>query len=155
MPAWSLRGWALPIAVGVAVIAVVVGVLLAIGTHHRAAGPSGGLAGADWRLESIRLDGQVHETPSNVKAVIRFDGKGSIRGSNGCNYVVVPVSVTGSALRFGPGSSTAMACLGTGGDVENQFSKALDQVDHWAVAGGQLALTGPNGTAMTFRATTG
>ena len=154
MPARSLRGWALPIAIGAAVIAVVVGVLLAIGTHHPAAAPSG-LTGADWRLESIRLDGQVHETPGDVRAVIRFDGQGSIRGSNGCNYVVVPVTVTGSALRFGAGSQTDMACLDAGGDVESQFGTALDQVDHWTVAGGQLELTGPDGTAMTFRATTG
>jgi heat shock protein HslJ len=155
MPAWPRRGWALPVAIGAAVIAVMVGVLLAIGTHHPATAPSGGLGGADWRLESIRLDGRLHETPGNVRAVIRFDGQGSIRGSNGCNYVVVPVTVTGSALRFGAGSSTTMACLGAGGDVENQFGTALDHVDHWIVAGGELLLSGSDGTAMTFRASAG
>jgi heat shock protein HslJ len=137
------------------VLAVAVGVLLAIGTHRPAAAPSSGLVGADWRLESVRLDGQLHETPSNVKAVIRFDGRGMIRGSNGCNYVVVPVTVTGSAVHFGAGSQTGLACLNAGGDVESQFGTALDHVDHWAVAGEQLQLTGPDGTAMTFRATTG
>ncbi|MFM7679597.1 MAG: META domain-containing protein [Roseiflexaceae bacterium] len=85
--------------------------------------PSHTLNGSTWLLRSI--DGNAVAT--EVNATIAFvDGQFS--GNGGCNSYGGTYALDNTAITFTLGQMTTMACMGPGGDTEQQYLVILPQI---------------------------
>ncbi|MEY2847313.1 MAG: hypothetical protein RL076_2859 [Chloroflexota bacterium] len=85
--------------------------------------PSNTLNGTTWQLRSI--DGTP--IPTDVTATIVFvDGQFS--GNSGCNSYGGTYALDNAAIAFTLNQMTMMACIGAGGDVEQQYMTVLPQI---------------------------
>ena len=81
------------------------------------------LNGSTWQLRSI--DGTPVAT--EVNATIAFvDGQFS--GNGGCNSYGGTYALDNTAITFTLGQMTMMACMGPGGDTEQQYLVVLPQI---------------------------
>jgi heat shock protein HslJ len=99
-----------------------------------------GFGGTAWRLTHL---GDKPVTSVNAKAAptLLFDVKTSrFSGSGGCNRISGAYKHQGKALTFGAVVATKMACPGGIMNVEAEFTKALEQVRTWRLAGRTLQL---------------
>ena len=70
---------------------------------------------------------------------------GHASGSSGCNSYGGSYTVAGSSLKFGPLTSTMMACADSSiMSREAAYVAALDKVDAYAISGTTLTLSGPS-----------
>ena len=98
------------------------------------------LAGTDWRLTHL---GNRPVTSVNAKAspTLLFNTKTSrFSGSGGCNRISGAFNQKGESLTLGAIVATKMACPGGMMNVEIEFTKALEQVRIWRLAGRTLQL---------------
>ena len=79
------------------------------------------LIGTSWRAEDIGGRGVI----DNAQTTITFDAEGRVAGSGGCNRYFGPVTIGGSAIRFGDIGATRMACVPALMDQEQKFFDAL------------------------------
>jgi heat shock protein HslJ len=102
------------------------------------------LPGTSWTL--VDLAGVELAVPAPS---IAFGADGTVSGSGGCNTFNGTYTVDGSAISFGPLTTTRMACPDDVMSVEDAFLLALDGAAAWSIGGdGRLVLDGA--TALTF-----
>lgn len=81
------------------------------------------LTGTTWQLRSI--DGNA--VAAEVNTTITFvDGQFS--GNGGCNSYGGTYALDNTAITFTLGQMTMMACMGPGGDTEQQYLVVLPQI---------------------------
>ncbi|MDT4985601.1 MAG: hypothetical protein QOF95_3091, partial [Pseudonocardiales bacterium] len=150
------------IAAGAGVAAAAAATVIAINlngsssTPHRVAGGIGanGLVGVDWRL--VKVVGVPPTTTAlKVQARLMIDGKGQLTGSDGCNSLGSPVTITADTINLGSVVHTDMACLNPDPVAAAQtarLDKVLNGSLQWSVKGNELTLS-QNGTpALVYRA---
>jgi putative lipoprotein len=93
------------------------------------------LSGA-WLLEDIGGTGVI----DNAQATLEFPEPGRAAGRGSCNQFSGSVTVTGSALAFGPLASTQMACAPAVMDQESRYLKALQAAERYALEGAYLLI---------------
>ncbi len=98
------------------------------------------LAGVEWNLMAFVEDGT--ETPAlpDASANITFDGAGRYSGTGGCNRLAGGYSISGDAITFDPGLSTAMACPEPIMDQELRFTQALIDATSFTLDGDKLTI---------------
>jgi heat shock protein HslJ len=96
--------------------------------------------GTVWRL--THLDNKpVTSVNAEGSATLHFDVETSrFSGSGGCNRISGPYKQKGESLTFGAVVATRMACPGGIMNVETEFTKTLEQVRAWRLAGRTLQL---------------
>jgi putative lipoprotein len=104
-----------------------------------------GLAGTSWVAkeigQSVVLD--------NVQSTMSIDAAGRVTGRGGCNSYSGMASITGDALRFGPLTSTRMACGPAVDDQERRFFSSLASASRYAFTQeGDLVLYDANGVSV-------
>ena len=104
------------------------------------------LDGTTWRL--VAIDGEA--VPDGIEATAEF-AEGQISGKGGCNSFGGDYEIDGDTLRFGPIFSTMMYCDEASMVVEGTFLRALHDA-RISITGGELVLTSPEGTVLTFTA---
>jgi putative lipoprotein len=106
-------------------------------TPVQGAGPASPppLAGA-WRLEDLAGTGVIDD----ALATLEFTEPGRVSGRGSCNQFSGPVTVTGSAISFGPLVSTMMACAEAVMNQETRYLKALQGADRFALEGPYLLI---------------
>jgi heat shock protein HslJ len=96
------------------------------------------LLNTHWTLVSI-AGADIPKTAQ--EAFIIFDEvKQSAYGSSGCNRMTGKFSQEGSKLKIGPMAGTRMACEPASMNIENEFYKALGDVDSYRIEGNKLLL---------------
>ncbi len=144
--------------VAAAVAATVIAVSLngSSATPHRAAGRIGanGLVGTDWRL--VKVAG-IAPTPTvlKVQARLMIDRKGQLTGTDGCNSLGSPVTITADTINLGSVISTEMACVDRAPGFTTQVSRidaVLSGTLRWSVQGDELTLGKDGRTALVYRA---
>jgi heat shock protein HslJ len=96
------------------------------------------LLNTHWTLVSI-AGADIPKTAR--EAFIIFDeAKQSAYGSSGCNRMTGKFSLEGSTLKIGPMAGTRMACDPESMKIENEFYKALGEVDNYKIEGNNLVL---------------
>ena len=74
-----------------------------------------------WLAKDIGSRGVIDD----AQTTITFDAEGRVAGSGGCNRYFGPVTIGGSAIRFGDIGATRMACVPALMDQEQKFFDAL------------------------------
>jgi heat shock protein HslJ len=108
------------------------------------------LTGVEWQLTRVVGPSRTWSPPSEVDAVLRFDGEGHF-SATACNYYSGPVRIDPGRLRLGRMLATAMRCSGPPGDVEAAFVAVMDGEVRWAIGGDELRLDKPYGHGLRFR----
>jgi heat shock protein HslJ/mannose-6-phosphate isomerase-like protein (cupin superfamily) len=110
------------------------------------AGDAPSLIGPTWA--AVDLAGTpVPTEPAARQPSFAFVADRRIAGTDGCNRVTGPYTVTGDRITFGPLVMTRMACPGTD-DVSRRFARALEGTVRWRIADGRLALYDASGTPL-------
>jgi heat shock protein HslJ len=105
------------------------------------------IVGTEWRFDVLTTSGDRWVVPSDVDAVLRFNGTGGFSGQ-ACNYFGGPVTIASRVMTFGPEiDSTAIGCLGDGRRAEVAVLQLLHARPTWSLANGDLRLTSPGVTA--------
>jgi len=114
--------------------------LVAVGcrstTTRRAADVVTSLVGTTWVADGIEGAGVLAGVPSTLT----FESAERVVGSTGCNQYFAPLTLVGTALRFGPAGSTRRACSPAIMDQERRFLAALETVRTYRVHDGVLSL---------------
>lgn len=143
--------------IGIIVLVAILAVLALVFVNMRGslaqppAGANGAqsLAGTQWQLEEMRLDGQTVDLGS-AEIDLQFTTDGQINGNGGCNgYFAGYEAAAGGSLSFGPVGATKMYCDATM-QQETAYFQALEQIDRFSLENGRLVLTGGEQTALTF-----
>jgi heat shock protein HslJ len=106
-----------------------------------------------WFLNSLTLDGQVIDvTPDQQVVTIQFQEGGKANGTGSCNSFFADYGAGEDGhIKIGPVGSTKMAC-DTGMRQETAYFAALEKVERYEVADGQLRLFSADGkTEVVFR----
>jgi heat shock protein HslJ len=112
-----------------------VGLLLAMTGCGGAEANPAALREEPWVLTSgLDVDGWEQVAPTATFADRR------VTGFTGCNRYGATYTVDGEELRLGPLTATQMACTGVGGEVEQEFTAALERVGRWRVDDERLVL---------------
>jgi heat shock protein HslJ len=89
--------------------------------------PAGSLEGSRWLLTD--LGGR--EVIDQVEASLTFPEPGKAAGNGSCNQFSGPVTITGTAITFGPLAATRMACVPNVNDQEAAYLKALQDAERF------------------------
>jgi heat shock protein HslJ len=108
------------------------------------------LTRTEWQLTSVVGPSRTWSPPSEVDAVLRFDGEGHF-SATACNYYSGPVRIDPGLLHLGRMLATSMRCSGPPGDVEAAFVAVMDGEVRWAIGGDELRLDKPYGHGLRFR----
>jgi heat shock protein HslJ len=101
--------------------------------------PTAPLEKTEWKLIWLGRTQIEAGTPQQMP-YFQLDPEGHrVSGSGGCNRLAGGYEVSGDHLKFTQIAMTRMACI-HGGDTEDAFVKALDQVAAWKISGGKLLL---------------
>lgn len=131
------------IRVAAAIILVINGVCGCSPTHNGKAGNPAGvkqtvsLVGTEWVLRDLA------GTPALEKpeATLGFPEAGHAAGSGSCNGFAGSVTISGSSIKFGPLTSTRMACMANGiGDQESRYLQALGAATRYELHGEKLLI---------------
>ncbi|MDT4957570.1 MAG: hypothetical protein QOD31_1369, partial [Pseudonocardiales bacterium] len=150
------------IAAGAGVAAAVAATVIAINlngsspTPHRVAGGIGanGLVGVDWRLVKV-VGVPPTATALKVQARLMIDGKGQLTGTDGCNSLGSPVTITADTINLGSVVHTDMACVARAPGFAAQVSRVdavLTGTLQWSVQGDELTLSKDGKAALVYRA---
>lgn len=88
-----------------------------------------------WQIVSV-ANGTIN---SDQPPLIRFED-GTVSGLTGCNRFLSSYELTGEGLRFGPLTTTRMACMGELNQQEQAILTALESVDRFDIEEGRLVL---------------
>ena len=105
------------------------------------AGQAGPFNAVDWALASV--DGQ----PAGYTATLNIGESGRATGQAPCNRYSADLAHDASTFKLGAIGATRMACLQIKGEAE--FFQALQGVETYELASGELTLTG-GGHVMVF-----
>ena len=111
-----------------------------------AGGTGGAIEGPTWKLSTIDEGGTPNAVPEGVFVDATF-ASGKVSGSAGCNQYSGPAAVSGATIRIGPLASTAMGCVGPGGDVEKAYLTALAAATSFTADATTLTLFDATGKA--------
>jgi heat shock protein HslJ len=128
-------------------IAILV-VLLALLAGACSSSGSSGLVGKIWQWTASSLpNATTISNPSSYTIVFGADGTFSSRVD--CNQLAGTYTTSGSnGISIEPGPMTLALC--PNGSLDQVFIAGISAATTYAIAGGQLTLTAPNGT-MTFQ----
>ena len=107
------------------------------------AGDPAALLQGDWTATA--LNGAP--LPEGVTVTLSF-ADGRIAGNSGCNRYTGAFTLTGEGLSIGPLVATKMACPPPVMDTERATFAALSATAAFALSGGTLTLSAPDGTAL-------
>jgi putative lipoprotein len=102
------------------------------------------LISSDWTVLSV--NGEIIEGPR--KPSIGFDHESRVYGTGGCNRYFTTVTIAGSAISFGVGGTTNMACDAATMRREAAFFSALAEIVGFELEGEVLRLIGTSGTVL-------
>jgi heat shock protein HslJ len=122
-------------------------------TTEEPEGALGGIAGAQWRLVRLTVDGKERPLVSEGTPTLAVDGAGKVQGFASVNrYFGQAAFAEGGRLRWvGPLGATRMAGPEPLMDQEQAFLTALERARTAAVRGGRLFLRDETGrTALEF-----
>ncbi|HWL70322.1 MAG TPA: YbaY family lipoprotein [Geminicoccus sp.] len=109
------------------------------------------LAGTVWTLTALNGQAALPAAGRQVPDLTFEPAEGRFYGQGGCNRIsggFLPVGDEGD-VSIGQIVSTKMACTPEGVPTEQAFLNGLAEVDHYAITGDELRLTG-DGVDMTF-----
>ena len=135
---------------GLAIAALVVMMIVlsgcsSSGATSQSSGSGQALTGTAWIAEDLGGRGVL----DHPQTTMSFPQAGQVGGSGGCNRYGGPVEVSGELIRFGPLSSTSMACSPAIGDQEKRFFAALRAATRFVVtADDKLLLYDVTGEAV-------
>jgi heat shock protein HslJ/quercetin dioxygenase-like cupin family protein len=94
-------------------------------------------------------------TPAERQPSLRFIAGGHVSGSDGCNRIRAPYTLSGARITFGELITTRMACPGTE-SLAGRFAAALKGAVRWRLAGQRLEFHGAGDVLlMAFEARSG
>lgn len=116
--------------------------------------PRARLAGTRWMLEAYGKPGGQKQLLEGTEITANFGADGEVSGSAGCNQYFATYAIAGKELTFAQLAFTEMACLEPAGVMEQEqaFLSALQGVQQFKLADGQLQLLTADGWLLTFRA---
>lgn len=120
----------------VSLLMAVAGAVQGEGSKHKADAP---LEKTEWRLIWLGSTKIESGTPQQAPYIQLDPESHRVSGSGGCNRLMGEYELAADHLKFSQVAMTRMACI-HGGETESAFSKALDQVTSWKIAGGKLLL---------------
>lgn len=138
-----------------AVAALAVLTLAACGTEKGSTGSSSSaapdlpLAGTDWSVGSVTVNGRTVQAPHG--ADVSF-GRDRVSGSSGCNHFSAPTSVKGDTLTVGNSTSTLIGCPRNIQEYEKALSRTLSGRLTAHLGDGKLTLKGQDGDSVSLRA---
>ncbi|HXV33346.1 MAG TPA: META domain-containing protein [Gaiellaceae bacterium] len=103
------------------------------------------LEGTEWILVS-----GVDAPEDAVPTLTLEDGLAG--GFSGCNTYRGPYELDGDSISLGPLAGTLIGCPGPEADTEAAYLAALEDVDGWAIEGGELVLSSGGDEALRFSA---
>jgi heat shock protein HslJ len=111
------------------------------------------LRGSRWALVSMTRDDDTSAPPDDAsRPTLEFGDDGKVYGFGGCNRYFGSYELEASgALSLGRIGATRMACPPPILDREDAFFAALEAIDRFAIAGGELTLSGANDARLVFR----
>ncbi|MBK1794011.1 META domain-containing protein [Devosia sp. WQ 349] len=102
------------------------------------------LIDTDWTVQSV--NGQAIEGPR--KPSIGFDHEGRVYGTGGCNRYFTTATIAGTAISFGVGGTTNMACDAATMGREAAFFSALAEIVGFVRQDDVLQLIGTSGAVL-------
>jgi heat shock protein HslJ len=114
------------------------------------------LVGIDWQLTVMAGAGPdaTASTPA-APAAVRFDGKGHLPGSDGCNSMGGNVTITPGHLDDVAIGGTLMECPGARHDQYTLMHSVLRGSSIWDIADGQLTITKAGVGSLSWHAAPG
>ncbi|MEV0415288.1 META domain-containing protein [Streptomyces sp. NPDC050448] len=119
------------------------------------AAPDAPLTTTQWTVESLVSGGTAASLPAEAagKAWFTIAPDFAVSGSLGCNRFSAKATVEGSAVTFGPLTSTRMACEGPVGEVERTLTELFGSGPLTVkIQDRALTLTAPDGKGLTAKA---
>ncbi|MGQ9658811.1 MAG: META domain-containing protein [Thermochromatium sp.] len=109
------------------------------------------LEGRTWVVEWLAdAEGRLVSPLPGTRIDLRFDPRGRISGSDGCNRYLSGLTRTPSALAFGPIATTRPTCTATDGRAEQArvYAERLGQVRAYRIEDGRLTLLDAQGAIL-------
>ncbi|HXV95864.1 MAG TPA: META domain-containing protein [Gaiellaceae bacterium] len=103
------------------------------------------LEGTEWTLVS------GVDAPEDAVPTLTLE-EGLAGGFSGCNTYRGPYELDGDSISLGPLAGTLIGCPGPEADTEAAYLAALEDVDAWAVDGGELVLSTGGDEVLRFSA---
>lgn len=103
------------------------------------------LEGTEWTLVS------GVDAPEDAVPTLTLE-EGLAGGFSGCNTYRGPYELDGDSISLGPLAGTLIGCPGPEADTEAAYLAALEDVDAWAVDGGELVLSMGGDEVLRFSA---
>ena len=103
------------------------------------------LEGTEWTLVS------GVDAPEDAVPTLTLE-EGLAGGFSGCNTYRGPYELDGDSISLGPLAGTLIGCPGPEADAEAAYLAALEDVDAWAVEGGELVLSTGGAEVLRFSA---
>lgn len=102
----------------------------------------------DTYWKAIELAGKATAAQdASREAHLQFQADGRVSGSDGCNRMNGPYTVSGDSLTFGRMAATLMGCIDTSGTVQ-AFRDALEHTSRFRISGDRLELFDDAGTRL-------
>lgn len=124
---------------------------------RKVADPDRPLAKTRWEVTSL-VEGDVASSvpdtgtsSADTTAHLVFAG-GKVTGSDGCNQLSGPATVSGATIEFGPITSTKIACQSDVAQVQRVVLAVLDGPVRFEIDADQLRLDHPDGAGLVLTA---
>lgn len=124
----------------VPLLMVVAGAAQGQSEKHKPAVP---LEKTEWKLVWLGSTKIESGTPQQAPYIQLDSESHRVSGSGGCNRLMGGYELEGNHLKFTQMAITRMACM-HGGNTEDAFIKALNDVTSWKMLGGKLLLMDAN-----------
>jgi XRE family transcriptional regulator, regulator of sulfur utilization len=99
---------------------------------------------------AVELAGMpVPAEPAARQPSIAFVANGRVAGTDGCNRISAPYTLTGERVSFGPLIATRMFCPDTD-DVARRFAGAMGGTSRWRIGDGRLEFYGATGKPLAI-----
>lgn len=102
------------------------------------------LIATDWTVQMV--NGEIIDGPR--KPSIGFDHDSRVYGTGGCNRYFTTATIAGTAISFGVGGTTNMACDAATMRREAAFFSALAEIVGYELEGEELRLIGTSGSVL-------
>ncbi|MFH8253357.1 META domain-containing protein [Streptomyces roseolus] len=102
------------------------------------------LAGSEWTVGAVTVDGRRAQAPEGAR--VGFTGEGRAQGSTGCNHFGAAVAVAGTTVTVSPEEVTEMGCPEDRQRFETAFLAAFTGPLEGTLEDGALTLASADGT---------
>ncbi|MEV6198351.1 META domain-containing protein [Streptomyces sp. NPDC051771] len=113
------------------------------GAGGNAGDPDLPLAGSQWTVGAVTVDGDRAEAPEGAR--VGFTGEGRAQGSTGCNHFGAAVTVAGTTVTVSPDEVTEMGCPEDRRRFETTFLAAFTGPLKGTLTDGALTLVSADG----------